>query len=122
MKKIINLNDKLFPIRAENWTGRYVILIHRFAYGQFRIQLCDTLKPDYGDEGAGQIVREMCTYDGGKAAEVLAELVTVDYPEKFCEAMATPWNCEYPGGRIRLDNTPESRPETINQQPRKKKP
>lgn len=96
-------------MRAEHWDGNYIVLVQPYLLGQFRIQLCDKRKPDPWAPKDGQIVREMCTYDGPKATEIIATLVTCDDPEAYCESLSKPWNCEHPGGRIRLDNKPEDR-------------
>lgn len=91
---------------------KYSILVHSYLGGQFRIQLTRVDLPDsYAPEGHGTIVREMCTYHRTTALAVVADLGGSDDPEKTARGYARPWNCESPGGRIRLDNKPEDRPD-----------
>lgn len=88
----------------------YSILVRPYAFGQYRIQLTKVgLKDPWAPKGHGAIVREMCTYDQAKAHEVVDRLAEAEDPEQTAEGYAEDWNCEYPGGRIRLDNTPEDR-------------
>lgn len=88
----------------------YTVLVHGYFLGQFRIQLTDRTLPAPGaPEGHGDIVRELCTYKPEIMEQTLAELAAAADPPSYCESKARPWNCEYPGGRIRLDNVPGDR-------------
>jgi hypothetical protein len=77
-------------------------------YGQYRIQLTRTDRPDpYAPPGHGSIVRELCTYQSKTCLGVVMWLRLAADPEALCRTYETPWNCEAPGhGRIRLDNQP----------------
>ena len=90
--------------RYQCLNGRHFVLVQRYVLGQFRLQLCDKERPDSSGYDGASIVREMCTYDSRKAVEVLGELLGAADPEKAAQGFAKPWNCEHPGGRIRLDN------------------
>lgn len=86
----------------------YTVLVKGNFGGQFRIQLTDVAKPDPGaPPGHGSIVRELCTYKQATAVETTTAIAMSLDPEGYCEGLARPWNCEYEGGRIRLDNTLE---------------
>lgn len=90
----------------------YSILIRPYAFGQYRIQLTNVTRPALGaPEGHGDIVREMCTYKADTMREVTKGLAAAGDPEAYCETLVRPYNCEYKGGRIRLDNRPDDRPE-----------
>jgi hypothetical protein len=90
------------------------VLVRPYAYGQYRIQLTRTDRPDYdAPEGHGSIVRELCTYNRATAYLIASAIATAEEPEAYCFGLERPWNCEYTGGRIRLDNTPADRPETV---------
>ena len=87
------------PIRSEPCTAPgYTVVIWRYLQGQYRIQLWR------GPDDPPEICRELCTYNQAKADEVADLLRDAPDPEAWCEALARPWNCEGPGGRIRLDN------------------
>ena len=91
----------------------YTVLVRIFLFGQYRIQLTCLDQPDpYAPIGHGSIVRELDSYDQTQAILTCLRLRESEDPEAYCESLAKPFNCEYPGGRIRLDNTPDSRPET----------
>ncbi len=75
--------------RDECKNERFVVYVHAYTFDQKRIQLIDKQLPDYGGH-EGSIIREMCTYKD--------------------ETMK---NCEFKGGRIRLDNEPKDRPEMV---------
>lgn len=79
--------------------------------GQWRIVLCERPRGPAGDgfeewQGHGSIVRQCCTYDVVTAVLTLAAIVAAEDPDAYLESLARPWNCDYPGGRIRLDNLP----------------
>ena len=81
----------------------YTALVYPYAFGQFRIQLCNRqVKDDYG-KGVGAIVREMCTYSFMTMTQVVDALSIAIDPEQTAESYATKSNCENKGGRIRLD-------------------
>lgn len=87
----------------------HTVLVRSFLLGQYRIQLTDKRQPDdYAPEGHGTICRELCTYEYTVALATVLDLQACIDPEAHCEALAKPWNCEYPGGRIRLDNRPKA--------------
>lgn len=89
------------------------VLVRPHLYGQYRIQLTRTDQPDrYAPEGHGSIVRELCTYNRATAYLITSAIAHAEEPEAYCFGLERPWNCEYTGGRIRLDNTQEDRPET----------
>lgn len=89
---------------------RYSILVWPYAFGQYRIQLTDTTRQaPFAPAGHGEIIRELCTYSPETMKQVVAELRQAGDPESVCQSLARPWNCEYIGGRIRLDNTKEDR-------------
>ena len=93
----------------------YSILVYPFTFGQFRIRLTNVkIKDSYAPEGHGSIIREMCTYKNATMIETVGKLMESKEPEKTAESFATPYNCEFPGGRIRLDNEPRNfeKPET----------
>lgn len=102
------------PHSMENDT--YSVLVRPYAFGQYRIQLTNATVNAFGaPEGHGAIVREMCTYEKDTMLGIVDSLRETETPEKFCEGLATDYNCEYEGGRIRLDNTPEDRIETMEE-------
>lgn len=78
----------------------YTIQVWPFLFGQFRIQLCAN-----GDPSP---VRQLCTYKMATAIAVTAALAKSEDPEAYCRSLERPWNFEAPGGRIRLDEGPES--------------
>lgn len=104
----------VYEVRPENMKNRdYSVLVYAYALGQYRIKLTSVAAPDrYAPEGHGSIVREMCTYSMLRMEAVVACIRHAVDPELECEIFAEPWNCEQKGGRIRLDNHPEDRPET----------
>lgn len=78
----------------------FQIEIWNYMFGQFRIQL--QRPPSVGP--SPDIVRECCTYSFPKAMSLIAQLAFEEDPAAYLETLATPENCEYKGGRIRLDN------------------
>lgn len=89
----------------------YTILVWPFMYGQYRIQLTDKRQPDFfAPDGHGAIVQQLCTYSGPRFVETCVLLGTADDPLALARSWARPWNCESPGGRIRLDNEPREIP------------
>lgn len=91
----------------------YSVIVWPYAFGQFRIQLTNVAIGDpFAPAPHGAIVREMCTYDKQTMLDTVEKIRGSDDPEAFCRTLEKPWNCEYQGGRIRLDNIPEDRIET----------
>lgn len=87
----------------------HTLIVMPYLFGQFRVQLTRLDRPDtFAPPGHGSIVRELCTYDPHLAGHVVFLLRLSADPEASCEELAKPWNCEYPGGRIRLDAKPEA--------------
>lgn len=90
----------------------YRIEIWPYLFGQYRVML---IKGENRFGLGPNVVRQMCTYAPEIAVKVCAKLVKSPNPEKFCRRLERPWNCEYPGGRIRLDNKPgEHRPVNVS--------
>lgn len=91
---------------------RYGVIVRPYLFGQLRFQLYndnfDGIDADPA-HGRGEIVRQMCTYSPINAAMHLDKLCKAEDPEAYCEGLARIWNCEHPGGRIRLDNRPEDK-------------
>jgi hypothetical protein len=85
-----------FVFDAKN--PKYKVVVRAYTFGQFRLQLCEWFEEN--------IVREACTYDRMTAIKVKDEIAMADDPEAYLNSLAKPWNCEYPNGRIRLDNMP----------------
>jgi hypothetical protein len=103
---MIEMNTEFTDLASENHT----IVVRPYAYGQFRIQVCDKRIPDFDGHA---IIREMCTYDAFTAVKVVEALKASNDPLEYCRSLEKPYNCEAFGiGRIRLDNTQEDRPET----------
>ncbi len=98
----------ILDIRAEKMVNKYYTIgVQRYALGQFRIQLMDLRQPDsYAPEGHGAIVQEMCTYQQPTMKSVIEKLRGAKDPLEVARSYAKPWNCEFEGGRIRLDNKP----------------
>ncbi len=95
---------------------QHTILVQPYMYGQFRIQLTDISKPDLdAPSGHGSIMRELCTYQADTMEFVCKQLQEAMDPEAVAESFAKSWNCEGPGGRIRLDTHPEDNPYRANQ-------
>ena len=91
---------------------RHGILVWPYLLGQYRIQLTRIDQRDpFAPAGHGGIVEQMCTYKPARAAEIVLALIVQDDPEAFVRSLARPWNCDGPGGRIRLDNEPGDRGE-----------
>ncbi len=74
---------------------KYYLMVWPYLGGQFRIHLI----PKWSKNP----IRECCTYKMGTAIEVTGKLSQATDPEAFLQSLATPENCEGPGGRIRLD-------------------
>jgi len=90
----------------------FTILVFHFLLGQFRIKITDLRLPDLtAPEGHGSIVQELCTYQHATLARVITELRHSPDPLELARSWAKPFNCEYRGGRIRLDNQPSDRRE-----------
>lgn len=99
-------------LRDRMASNRHTVVVRPYTYGQYRIQLTRIDRPDpFAPPGHGSIVRELCTYSPGMAADVVLKLRLAADPEGFCETLAHPGNCEYRGGRIRLDTAPEKTPD-----------
>lgn len=87
---------------------KYSVLVLPYLFGQFRIQITDTEIPDkYAVPGHGAILREMCTYNVDKMLDVVDSITNAADPLGLIKSLETPRNCEWPSGRIRLDNEPE---------------
>ncbi len=93
---------------------RYGVLVYGYLFGQYRIQLTDRQRPEYGaPDGHGSIVQLLDTYDPLKLIMVVRAILNADDPLALCESKARPWNTNFVGDRIRLDNKPEDRPERV---------
>jgi hypothetical protein len=96
---------------GEMYNPRFTILVYHYLLGQFRIQITDTeLQDETAPEGHGSIVQEMCTYRTRKLAEVITLLRYSPDPLQLARTWAKPFNCDFHGGRIKLDNQPSDRP------------
>jgi hypothetical protein len=85
----------------------YRIEVWPYTFGQYRIMLIKGSNPHLGGPN---VIRQMCTYQRGVCVQTCIDLLTTADPELYCRQLEKPWNCEYPGGRIRLDNTESDRP------------
>ena len=105
LEHIVLVEVEAKDMAAKNRT----ILVRAYAIGQFRIQITD-ISQGTGILGAppghGDIVQEMCTYKSHTMVRAVAELMSVKDPVKLARSWAKPHNCEFPGGRIRMDNEP----------------
>lgn len=103
-----NIAFQVLPDQMAN--KKYSLLVRNYALGQFRVQITD-VSNGTGQNGAppghGDIVQEMCTYKREKALGVIADLGTSEDPVATALTYVRPHNCEFKGGRIRLDNAPE---------------
>lgn len=89
----------------------YTVIVQNFMFGQYRIQLCDSRIYDPGAPPMhGGVVQQMCTYHRDKAEWMTDQLYLAKDPLAFAKSFATPTNCEFDGGRIRLDDDPDSHP------------
>jgi len=77
--------------------------VHPYLLGQFRIMLMA------GPWEQSPPLRQMCTYRPEVMEQMVDLLVAAPDPVAFCKTLERPWNCESPGGRIRLDNVQEDR-------------
>ena len=102
------MDDMILDIRADQMVNKYYTIgVQRYMMGQYRIQLCDLRVPDsYAPEGHGSIVQEMCTYRQPMLKSVVQKLRAAEDPLAVARGYAKPWNCEFEGGRIRLDTEP----------------
>lgn len=82
------------PLSMRN--SDYHVEVWPYLLGQFRIMLMKA--------GTVDIVRQACTYQMDRMARVVVALVLSEDPPAYLESLARPWNCEFPGDRIRLDN------------------
>ena len=98
---------RIRPDKMKN--SRYSVSVWPYLLGQFRIQLEDHQNVLMSPSGHGQIIRELCTYKKHTMELTVERLRLSDEPS--AESLAFPWNCDGPGGRIRLDNRQEDRPE-----------
>lgn len=89
----------------------YHIEVWPYMLGQYRIMLI------HGTDVSGfpHVTRQMCTYQRETAIDTMVKLSLAEDPEAFCRELEKPWNCEYPGGRIRLDNRPGDRMVTVTE-------
>ena len=78
--------------------GKHLLVIRQYLYGQWRLQLCKLTEEE--------IVREACTYKRETAVAIKDAIHNAEDPEAYMESLAAGWNCEFKGGRIRLDNKP----------------
>lgn len=105
------------PIRRvspqEMKNTRYSISVWSYTYGQYRIQLEDHQNPIMAPVGHGDIVREFCTYKKHAMELTVEALRLSDDPPAYAASLERPWNCDGPGGRIRLDSRLEDRPELM---------
>lgn len=92
---------------------RYSIAVWAYLLGQYCIQIEDHSHPIYAPQGHGDIVRELCTYSKSRMELTVEAFRLSDDPIIYAESLANPWNCEGPGGRIRLDNRLEDHPELL---------
>ena len=89
----------------------YSVIVRHYMCDQYRIQLCDIRVPDpWSPPMHGGLVQELCTYHEKRALAVTDLLCMVREPLEMARCFATPDNCEYDGGRIRLDNGPLGHP------------
>ena len=104
--------DLLFEIRPDDMANAdYRVRVRRYLLGQLRIQLVDITRDDVlAPKGAGVIVREMCSCSPTTALDRSKALAEAVDPEALAATWVTPYNCEAPGHRIRLDNTQENQP------------
>lgn len=101
------MEDVELPInfRFEAINAYYWVIVRQYLLGQFRLQL---IKWDLFDVN-GIIVRECCTYDRMTAVKTKDAICQAVDPEAYLQSLATEYNCEGPGQRIRLDNKPGDR-------------
>lgn len=93
---------------------RYGVLVYNYLFGQKRIQLTDREQPDSdAPEGHGSIIRLLDTYNPGTLKRVVEAILEADDPPTYCMSFARPWNTDFIGDRIRLDNKPGDRPERV---------
>ena len=92
-----------FP-REQMGNARYSLRVMPFLLGQFRLQLLDheRLWPGTNEP---EIVQELCTYKPDTYRMVSAAIIMAVEPLAYCLTLATKFNCDGPGGRIRLDTT-----------------
>lgn len=92
-------------IASECVNPRFTVLVRPYAFGQFRIQICDRAQPDpHAPYGCGSIVRELCTYRRETCSRVVFDISQSVDPPATARTYEQPWNCEGKGDRIRLDN------------------
>lgn len=86
------------------------VVIYPAFYGMLRICVCDKRFEGLGaPPGTGGIIRILETYNPLTASKVTITLRDAEDMEKAAEAYARPWNCEGPGGKIRLDTEEKDR-------------
>jgi hypothetical protein len=85
----------------------YRVEVWPYTFGQYRIML---IHGDNPHVGGPNVIRQMCTYQRAVCTDICSDLLLAADPEQYCRQLEKPWNCEGPGGRIRLDNTESDRP------------
>lgn len=90
-----------FP-RDRMGNRRYSLRVMPYLFGQFRLQLLDheRLEPDTGQPS---IAQELCTYKRDIYTMVSSAIIMAVDPLAYCLTLANKYNCDGPGGRIRLD-------------------
>src|SRR5215203_4321209 len=90
--------DKYLPIdfQFQHPNKIHILIVRENLFKQFRLQLCK--------DDEYNIVREACAYHRHIAVAVKDLILSSDDPEKKLGDFAKPYNCDGPGGRIRLDN------------------
>lgn len=107
---------RILPQEMKN--PRYSIAVWAYMLGQYRIQLEDHHNPTYAPQGHGDIIRELCTYQKSRMELTVEAFRISEDPPAYAESLVKPWNCEGPGGRIRLDNKLEDHPELMEKERR----
>jgi hypothetical protein len=79
----------------------YRVVVREYLFGQWRLQLVSHSRHSTQWD---KIEREACTYHITTAIKVRDEISDAADPKGYMEGLATAYNCEGPGQRIRLDN------------------
>lgn len=103
-------NSVLLDVRASKMRNpQYSIIVYQYLLGQWRINLCESREGPSNEsypEGHGEIKQAGCTYSPSTAHMIVKQLMEADEPLALFRSWARPYNSEYPGDRIRLDNKP----------------
>ena len=100
---------------SEMASDHHTFYVEPYAFGQYRIRITDLRQPDYyAPKGHGSIVQELWTYNVETYTRVVEELKQAKDVLGYVETLRKPWNSEFPGDRVRLDNDREEW-EKINQ-------